>query len=84
LEHFISRWKDLSFDIDSLNSVNPLYIPRNHQVERAIESSYAGDDSVFFEMLEVGKDPWTKNKDLHQYAGPPEAHEVVTRTFCGT
>lgn len=84
LEHFISRWKDLSPDIDNLNSVNPLYIPRNHQVERAIESSYAGDDSVFFEMLEVGKDPWTKNKDLHQYAGPPEAHEVVTRTFCGT
>ena len=26
-----------------MNRVNPVFIPRNHQVERAIQSAYEGD-----------------------------------------
>jgi uncharacterized protein YdiU (UPF0061 family) len=67
-----------------MNSVNPLFIPRNHRVEQAIEAAVGGDLTVFNEMNTVLAQPYTEHPDLSDYANAPGAHERVTRTFCGT
>jgi uncharacterized protein YdiU (UPF0061 family) len=67
-----------------MNSVNPLYIARNHQVEKAIQSAIAGDLSTFEELLEVLKNPFQEQREFAGYATPPAPEQRVTRTFCGT
>ena len=67
-----------------MNAVNPLFIPRNHQVERAIEAAIDGDLSIFNDLLEVTSRPFEEQLTLAHYAEPPEPRERVTQTFCGT
>lgn len=67
-----------------MNSVNPLFIPRNHRVEQAISEAVAGNLAVFEEMNTVLAQPFTEQPDLVRYAEAPEVEERVTRTFCGT
>ncbi|MDR5891191.1 YdiU family protein [Halomonas mongoliensis] len=68
-----------------MNAVNPLYIPRNHQVERMIAAAAEQDDFGPFEALrEVLADPFTEQPGREAYAEPAPATEKVFRTFCGT
>ena len=68
----------------SMNAVNPLFIPRNHQVERAIQAAIAGDLSIFNELREVLAKPFDEQPEFARYADPPLPEERVARTFCGT
>ena len=67
-----------------MDSVNPLFIPRNHQVERAIQAAVNDDLSVFHELNQVLQNPFHEQPELSHYAQPPQPHERVARTFCGT
>ena len=68
-----------------MNAVNPLYIPRNHQVERMIAAAAEHDDFGPFEALrEVLAEPFTEQPGREAYAEPAPASERVLRTFCGT
>jgi uncharacterized protein YdiU (UPF0061 family) len=67
-----------------MNSVNPLYIARNHQVEKAIQNAIAGNLSTFEELLEVLKNPFQEQREYARYATPPAPEQRVTQTFCGT
>jgi len=69
---------------ERMDALNPLFIPRNHQVERAIEAAIGGDRSVFDELQQVLQQPFAEQAGLAQYAEPPGPDERVTRTFCGT
>ncbi|MEM9688731.1 MAG: YdiU family protein [Pseudomonadota bacterium] len=68
----------------AMNAVNPLFIPRNHQVERAIQGAIDSDLSVFNELRSVLARPFDEQADFADYAKPPVPEERVTRTFCGT
>jgi uncharacterized protein YdiU (UPF0061 family) len=69
----------------SMQSVNPVYIPRNHQIEAAIRAAEdQGDFSVFHALHEVLQRPFTRQEGKDRYMQPPEADEVVRQTFCGT
>jgi len=69
----------------AINAVNPLYIPRNHLVQRAIDAAVDGDPSVFEELDRVLKRPFDEQPGLaDDYAEPPQPAERVTETFCGT
>ena len=70
--------------ISNLNNTNPMYIPRNHQVQKAIEESYLGNLKVLEEMLEVLKNPFQENVSLSHYSEAPSEQQRVTQTFCGT
>ncbi|WP_260291210.1 protein adenylyltransferase SelO [Sedimenticola hydrogenitrophicus] len=63
---------------------NPRFIPRNHQVERAIQAAYEDDLSIFNELQQVLSAPFQEHPGLEHYALPPENHERVLATFCGT
>ncbi|MEJ2309998.1 MAG: YdiU family protein [Gammaproteobacteria bacterium] len=65
-------------------SVNPLVIPRNHQVERAIQAAFHGDFQPFHELRKVLAEPFDLPPDLAHYAEPPLPQERVEMTFCGT
>jgi uncharacterized protein YdiU (UPF0061 family) len=67
-----------------MNSVNPLFIPRNHRVEQAINKAVTGDLSVFEELNTVLSQPCSEQPELAHYAEAPEPGERVRRTFCGT
>ena len=69
----------------AMRSVNPAFIPRNHRVEAVIEAAVNRDDFVpFEELLTVLSKPYEDQPALSAYAEPPEPHQRVLQTFCGT
>jgi len=65
--------------------VNPVYIPRNHQIEAAIRAAEDYDDfSVFHALHEVLQKPYEAQTGREDYMRPPQPHEIVSKTFCGT
>ena len=67
-----------------LDKLNPIYIPRNHQVQQTIEMAYEGDFSKFWEMLEIIKRPFDENEKYSEYEKRPLDDQKVRKTFCGT
>ena len=69
----------------AMDRVNPAFIPRNHQVEAMIDAAVQRDDfSLFHRMLEVLSRPFEDQPDASALAQPPQPHERVAATFCGT
>ena len=89
---FLVRWekrlKDQSQSreesMELMNRVNPVFIPRNHQVERAIQAAVKADYSVFKEMNEMLKNPFEEQDRFAAYQTAPKPDERITETFCGT
>ncbi len=68
-----------------MQAVNPVYIPRNHQVEAAIRAAEDSDDfSVFHDLHEILQKPYERQTGKDNYMQAPEPDEIVTQTFCGT
>ena len=68
-----------------MKSVNPAFIPRNHRVEAVIEAAVNRDDfAPFEELLTVLSRPYEDQPAYAGYADPPEPHQRVVQTFCGT
>ena len=69
----------------AMQQVNPVYIPRNHQVEAVIRAAEDENDFAPFHALhEVLQNPYTPQPGKERYMRPPQAHEIVQQTFCGT
>ena len=92
-ENWIVRWKDRCSREDTskderqalMYSVNPVYIPRNHIVEKVIAAAAEnGDYGPFNDLVDVLARPHVYRAELRYYARPPRDEEMVTRTFCGT
>ncbi|MFV0473225.1 MAG: protein adenylyltransferase SelO [Pikeienuella sp.] len=71
-------------DPDAIRAANPLYIPRNHLVEAAINAAYMRDFSLFEDLLDVGSRPFELQPGRERHTLPPKPEEVVANTFCGT
>jgi uncharacterized protein YdiU (UPF0061 family) len=68
-----------------MRAVNPAFIPRNHRVEAIIQAAVTRDDfAPFKELLTVLSRPYEEQPAFAHYAEPPEPHERVRQTFCGT
>ncbi len=69
----------------AMRSVNPLYIPRNHMVEAALQAATERQDYGPFEQLvDVVLRPYEERPGLERYARPARPEERVYATFCGT
>ncbi len=98
IKHWLLKWRERlikeSPSKESLNdkarqikmrAVNPLYIPRNHQIEAAIRAAEDADDfSVFHDLHEVLQTPYEQQPGKDIYMHPPRENEIVRQTFCGT
>lgn len=67
-----------------MQSSNPVYIPRNHQVENAIQAAIEGELKIFTDLNAVLKNPFQVQHEFEKYSLAPEPQEVVQETFCGT
>jgi len=68
-----------------MQAVNPVYIPRNHQIESAIRAAEDfGDFSVFNYLHDILQNPYVQQTGKESYMLPPEPEEIVEKTFCGT
>jgi uncharacterized protein YdiU (UPF0061 family) len=69
----------------AMRTVNPAFIPRNHLIEVVIDAAVNRDDfAPFEELLVVLSKPYQDQPTLAGYAEPPEPHQRVLQTFCGT
>ena len=63
---------------------NPLVIPRNHMVERALAAASAGDMRDYGILLAVLQSPYQARAGHHHYQQPAPASFSGYQTFCGT
>ncbi len=86
LADWLVRWREQVGDgaADAMDRVNPIYIPRNHLVEEALEAATGGDLEPFSRLVDVVCAPYTERPGLDAYAAPaPESFGPYV-TFCGT
>ena len=69
----------------AMRAANPAFIARNHRVEAVIEAAVNRDDfAPFEELLAVLAEPYRDQPAFSGYADPPQPHQRVLQTFCGT
>jgi uncharacterized protein YdiU (UPF0061 family) len=69
----------------AMHAANPAFIPRNHRIEAVIEAAMNRDDfAPFEELIAVLARPYEDQPAFADYAEPPQPHQRVLQTFCGT
>jgi uncharacterized protein YdiU (UPF0061 family) len=68
----------------SMDRVNPLTIPRNHRVERALAAATEGDLQPVHRLLDAITRPFDERPGLEDFAEPAPADAAPYVTFCGT
>ena len=90
---WVERWRncvladgrDVQRVSASLDSVNPLYVPRNHEVDAALTAAVAGDLAPFSLLVEAVSRPYEARPGLERFAQPaPPEFTGSFRTYCGT
>ena len=82
---WLERWRALGPDADAMRRVNPVYVPRNHLVEEALDAATGGDLAPLEALLEALRAPYDERVGLERYAEPgPEDFATAYQTFCGT
>ena len=69
-----------------MNAANPIYIPRNHLVEEALEHAVEHNDLTAFEtLLDRVRSPYEPLDTASKYAqAAPLDFTRQYKTFCGT
>jgi serine/tyrosine/threonine adenylyltransferase len=92
-ETWAARWRqrlakeprDASSRRAMMRATNPAFIPRNHRIEAAIQAAVQrGDFAPFEELLSVVAKPFEDQPSFAHYIDPPQSHERIYETFCGT
>ena len=82
---WLERWHALSPDVETMTRVNPIYVPRNHLVEEALDAATAGALEPLTELLDAVSAPYDERPGLERYAEPGSEDFATThRTYCGT
>ncbi|MGY1761791.1 YdiU family protein [Geodermatophilus sp. SYSU D00779] len=81
---WLERWRAVGPDAEAMDRVNPVYTPRNHLVEEALQAATAGDLASLQQLLEVLAAPYEERPGLERYAAPAPGGTGPYRTFCGT
>ena len=70
---------------NAMDRVNPLYIPRNHQLDAALRAATDGDLVPFEKLLEVVTQPFDRREEWSDYTeAAPQSFSETFQTFCGT
>jgi uncharacterized protein YdiU (UPF0061 family) len=84
VDGWLSRWRALDPDPGLADRTNPVYIPRNHLVEEALDAATAGDVRPVEQLVAVVRDPFEERPGLERYAAPAPEDFGRYVTFCGT
>lgn len=81
----LSRQGKTKSEIESLMKAhNPSVIPRNHQVEKALEAATQGDLTLLTKLVAVLANPYSYTPDQEVYRLPLKGMKGCYQTFCGT
>ena len=91
-EQFFLSWKkrlnqqeeDTEESKNLMQQSNPVFIPRNHQVEKAIAEAMEGNYEHFHRLNHVLANPFTDQAEHQVLRDAPKEDEIVHQTFCGT
>lgn len=75
---------DRAATAEAMDAINPVYVPRNHLVEEALEAATAGDLDPFERLVRVVRQPFTAREGFERFAEPAPPSAERYRTFCGT
>ncbi|WP_406816587.1 protein adenylyltransferase SelO [Mycobacterium sp. M23085] len=81
---WLTRWRALGPEADTMDRTNPIYIPRNHLVEEALAAATAGELGPLDELLAAVTEPYAQRPGLERYAAPAPEDFGKYQTFCGT
>ncbi len=93
LKNWLEKWKGRISENNNgfrkaksiMKENNPVFIPRNHLTEEALNKAAAGNFSLFDTLLDVLKTPYRYNESSHSYLLPPKQEfDKNYQTFCGT
>jgi serine/tyrosine/threonine adenylyltransferase len=88
--NWVDVWKKRSLmnngsiekQLQIMQNVNPLVIPRNHKVEEALVAANDNNLKVMNRLLSILNKPYDNNKYIEEYQSPSSNKEY--KTFCGT
>ncbi len=86
LDAWLPRWQ-ASLAPDAavrIRAANPVYIPRNHRVEAALDAATSGDLGPFDALMAVLADPFATRPGIEGYTLPAPQGFGTYRTYCGT
>jgi uncharacterized protein YdiU (UPF0061 family) len=69
---------------ETMRLANPEFIPRNHQVEAALQAATNGDTQPFHRLLAILQRPYDRQPDAAEYTQPAPSTSEKYKTFCGT
>lgn len=86
LSDWRTRIQDLTKDdvLALMRRSNPIFIPRNHRIEEAIQAAYRGDYQPFHRLNDILQHPFAEQPDTTEYESAPAPEQIVQATFCGT
>jgi len=92
LGEFFEKWQSLleaegdspELIVQRLNKSNPINIPRNHILQKALELADSGDFGLVNEFYEALKNPYSDDSRFSKFQEPPKENERIKNTFCGT
>ena len=67
-----------------MHSVNPLVIPRNHEVEKVLQASNNNNLTPMKDFLKVLKNPYINQENIEKYQFFKSNKNEKYQTFCGT
>ena len=69
--------------IELMQTVNPLIIPRNHKVEEALKAAEQDNLKPINQLIKILKKPYTEQKNIVDYQARSHLNKNY-QTFCGT
>ena len=93
INEWIINWKNRiekegKFDkslSSKMKKINPLYIPRNHLVEHALDEALSKENyKPFYKLLGFVTNPYDEISNSEEYTLPAPINDKPYKTFCGT
>ncbi|MCW2840904.1 MAG: YdiU family protein [Aeromicrobium sp.] len=84
VDGWLARWRALAPDAALMDRTNPVYIPRNHLVEEALDAATSGDMTAVHELMDVLQNPYDERPGKERHAAPAPVDFGRYTTYCGT
>lgn len=82
--HVTAEKADKAQTIKNMNAANPIYIPRLHLVETALNQANNGDMSSFHHLNQALQNPYTEKPEFADFLSPANPDQAQNQTFCET
>ena len=83
LDKWYARIDNIEKATSIMKNTNPVLIPRNHQVEKALKVAQNGNLGLVISLVKATSKPHSFSKEIKGFMALPTDEERVKATFCG-